>query len=93
MFAIQNQTTGKFLYGTDYRYHPPHQKTSLAQMLTYATLAQAKFDYISRRCGKDYRVVCLKSVQVKRVIDFNSAYGYEVFNEDWRENDGTEDSH
>lgn len=28
MFAIQNIKTGKFLYGTDYRYRPPHQRTS-----------------------------------------------------------------
>lgn len=46
MFAIQNQRTGKFLYGTDYR------------------------------CGKDYRIVVLKSVEVERVIDYDCEEGY-----------------
>lgn len=27
-YAIQNQRTKKFVTGTDYRYHPPHQITS-----------------------------------------------------------------
>ena len=29
MFAIQNQRTGKFLYGTDYRYNPPTTENEL----------------------------------------------------------------
>lgn len=33
MFAIQNIKTGKFLYGTDYRYRPPHQRTSNTKKL------------------------------------------------------------
>lgn len=34
MFAIQNIKTGKFLYGTDYRYRPPHptRKCSLTAL-------------------------------------------------------------
>ena len=71
MFAIQNIKTGKFLYGTDYRYRPPHQRTSKTKMLTYSSIAEAAHDFwVKRKCGKDYRIVVLKSVEVKRVIDY-----------------------
>lgn len=84
MFAIQNIKTGKFVYGTDYRYFPPHQRTSRNQDLTYDALAYAKSDFTHRQCGKQYRVVCLKTIEVKRVIDFDSEDGYDIFTEDWR---------
>lgn len=45
MFAIQNIKTGKFLYGTDYRYRPPHQRTSKTKMLTYSSIAEAAHDF------------------------------------------------
>ena len=83
MYAILNIKTSKCLYGTDYRYFPPHQRTSRNQALTYDSLARAKADFRGRRCGKDYRVVCLKTIEVKRVIDFNTEDGYKIFNEDW----------
>ena len=71
MFAIQNIKTGKFLYGTDYRYRPPHQRTSNTKMLTYSSIAEAAHDFwVKRKCGKDYRIVVLKSLEVKRVIDY-----------------------
>lgn len=71
MFAIQNIKTGKFLYGTDYRYRPPHQRTSNTKMLTYSSIAEAAHDFwVKRKCGKDYRIVALKSVEVKRAIDY-----------------------
>ena len=92
MFAIQNIKTGKFLCGTDYRYFPPHQRTSRNQALTYDSLARAKADFRGRRCGKDYRVVCLKIIGVKRVIDFDTENGYEIFNEDWGDEGGEENS-
>lgn len=38
-----------------------------------------------RRCGKDYRIVVLKTVEVKRVIDFDCDEGYEIRNSDWKE--------
>ena len=76
MFAIQNQRTGKFLYGTDYRYNPPRQRTSFNEMCTYPDLRYAVADYNHRRCGKDYRIVVLKSVEVKRVIDYDCEEGY-----------------
>ena len=84
MFAIQNIKTGKFVYGTDYRYFPPHQRTSHNQALTYETLAYAKSDFQYRQCGKQYRVVCLKTIEGKRVIDLDFEDGYDIFTEDWR---------
>lgn len=78
MFAIQNVKTGKFMYGTDFRYGGPHhQRTSHNEMRTYSNLAQAKYDFIHRQCGKDYRIVVLKTVAVKRVIDFDTPVGYD----------------
>lgn len=83
MSAIQNIKTGDFLYGTDYRYFPPHQRTSRNQALTYDSLARAKADFRGRRCGKNYRVVCVKTLEVKRVINFDTKTGYEIYDEDW----------
>ena len=68
MFAIQNIKTGKFVYGTDYRYFPRHQRTSFNQMLTYDEYYFAECDFLSRGCSKDYRIVELEPVKVKRVL-------------------------
>jgi hypothetical protein len=38
-------------------------------MLTYADYESAKIDFRTRGCGKDYRIVVLKTVEVKRVIE------------------------
>ena len=38
MYAIQNIRTGKFVYGTDYRFYPPHQRTSKTNCLHTALL-------------------------------------------------------
>ena len=92
MLAIQNIKTGEFVYGTDYRYSPPRQRTSLNQVRTYENLAQAKSDYLCRRCGKNYRIVCLKRVEVKRVIDFDSDGEYHITGKDWRNTGGKENA-
>lgn len=68
MYAIQNIKTGKFVYGTDYRYYPRRQRTSFEKMLTYDELFFAECDFKSRRCGRDYRIVELEPVKVKRVL-------------------------
>ena len=48
-----------------------HQRTSNTKMLTYSSIAEAAHDFwVKRKCGKDYRIVVLKSVEVKRVIDY-----------------------
>lgn len=78
MFAIQNIKTGKFVTGTDYRYYPPRQRTHKNQMLTYGDLYSAKSDFNYRSCGKDYRIVCLKTIEVKRIIDYDSPGEYKV---------------
>lgn len=83
MFAIQNIKTGKFVFGTDYRHHPPHQRTSDHRVLTFDNLATAKIEYRTRRCSKNYRVVCLKPVEVKAIIPFNSGDTYDHTTEDW----------
>lgn len=77
MFAIQNQRTGKFMFGTDYRYNPPQQRTSIDEMRTYHDLRGAVLDYNNRKCGKDYRIVVLKPVEVERVIDYAEHSAYE----------------
>lgn len=83
MYAIQNIKTGKFVYGTDYRYFRPgkkhNQRTSKNQMLTYADYFQAAEDFRTRGCGKDYRIVVLKTVEVKRVIDFDMLDRYMTY--------------
>lgn len=83
MFAIQNIKTGKFVTGTDYSYQPPHQITEFNQALTYNTLARAKSDFIDRRCGRNYRVVCIKPIEVRSVIDFDCDHKYRIYHEDW----------
>jgi hypothetical protein len=71
MYAIQNIRTGKFVYGTDYRFYPPHQRTSKTKLLTYSSLAEAAHDFwVKRKCGKDYRIVVLEKVKVERTFDY-----------------------
>jgi len=57
MFVIINRKTGLFVYGTDYRYYPPHQRTSDEIALTFETYEYAEVAFRTRRCGKDYRIV------------------------------------
>lgn len=56
-FAIKNIKTGKFVFGTDYRYFPPRQRTSTDKMLLYDSREDAEIDFIHRRCNKNYCVV------------------------------------
>ena len=74
MYAIQNTKTGKFVFGTDHRYPVNNrgtrrQRTSCERMLTYEDYPEAKAELLARRCGKDYKVVVLGTIKVKRVID------------------------
>lgn len=71
MYAIQNINTGKFVCGTDYRFHPPHQRTSKSEMLTYSTLAEVSHAFwVKRKCGKNYRIVKLKKPEVEKTFDY-----------------------
>lgn len=69
MYAIINVKTGKFVFGTDYRYHPCRQRTSKNCMLTYDSLYAVQTDFMSRKCGKDYKIAVLKSPELKRLIE------------------------
>ena len=76
MYAIMNIKTGKFVYGTDYRKgtNPKNnrtfnQRTSKAKMLTFADLEEAELAFKIRGCGNDYRIVVLKTIEVKRIIE------------------------
>ena len=60
MYAIQNRKTKKFVYGTDYRYYPRHQRTAFDRVITYDSYESAKHDFIHRGCGKDYQIVAIK---------------------------------
>ena len=57
MWAIRNKRTKKWLYGTDYRYYPRHQRTSEDRVLTWETEEQAVREMKWRGCGKDYEAV------------------------------------
>ena len=57
MYAIRNKRTCLWLYGTDYRYNPPHQRTDYRQALTYPDKESAELDFKHRKCGKDYEIV------------------------------------
>ena len=87
MYAIQNVKTGKFVYGTDYRYHPHRQRTSKNQMLTYEDLLDAKYDFLHRKCGKDYKIVVLETVKVKRIIEPPRGYD-DLSHSDYIQSDG-----
>lgn len=69
MFAIINTRSERWLYGTDFRYHPPHQRTSKNQMLTFEDKETAKFEFKRRQCNKDYRIAVLKTVEIKKLLD------------------------
>lgn len=70
MFAIMNIKTNKFVYGTDYRYYLPRQKTSKDRLVIFETfeMANIAINHI-RKCGKNYRVVELEPIKVKRIIE------------------------
>ena len=69
MYAIQNIKTKKFVWSTDYRNIPYKQRTSKEQVLTYEWLRQAQIDFYHRRCGKAYRIVKLKQIEVEQIIE------------------------
>ena len=85
MFAIRNTKTGKFVCGTDYRYLPHHQRTSSEQLLTYATLASVKRDFIHRQCGGDYYIVEIDAPVVRAVVPKQSGAPrpYSIEDNDW----------
>ena len=63
-YAIQNRRTGKFVMGTDWRFHPPHQITDAHAGMMFTQRFDAEITLASRRCGDDYRVVEVKPLEV-----------------------------
>lgn len=64
-YAIQNKRTGKFVYGTDYRYgKTAHQFTDEEIGLLFASRSEAELIMQSRRCGKCYHVVEVEPLKV-----------------------------
>lgn len=59
-YCIMNKRTGLLVYGTDYRYSPPHQRTGLHQALTFPDRRKAELAFEERCCGKDYKIVKVK---------------------------------
>ena len=66
MYAIRNKRTGKWLYGTIYRYNyhraghgrtSRRQRTSNERCMTWETRQQAEIELVARGCGEDYEVV------------------------------------
>ena len=57
MWAIRNKRTRKWVYGTDRRYWPRHQRTSEDKALIFENKEDARYEMKHRQCGKDYEVV------------------------------------
>lgn len=66
MFAILNKITGKWVYGTDYRYKPSRQRTSVHEALIFDSRSNAEHEFKMRRCGRNYEVV---EVELKEVTE------------------------
>ncbi len=73
MYAIMNIKTGKFVYSTYYTRRRNtriyNQRTSKNKMITYADLEEAERAFKMRGCGNDYRIVVLKTIEVKRILE------------------------
>jgi len=57
MYAIRNKRTKKWLFGTDRRYHPWHQRTAEDRALILPDFDTAKLEFLARQCNKDYEIV------------------------------------
>lgn len=57
MWVIRNKRTKKWVYGTDFRYHPYHQRTSEDKAMVWEHYEEALFEFNRRNCGKDYELV------------------------------------
>lgn len=69
MYAIKNKITGQWLYGTNYRGYPPIQRISNRQALIFETLEDAECEFKRRECGKDYKIVEVKLLDIKEWIE------------------------
>lgn len=69
MYAIVNVKTGKFVYGTDYCFGKPKQRTSKNRMFTRDDLFGIQSEYLTRKCGENYKIALLKPVEIERLIE------------------------
>lgn len=85
MFAIQNIKTGKFLYGTDYRYRPPHQRTSNTNVLNVIDSEAARGDVV--------RLAATKAAALLITVyeGDGSGTGRQTAADSWQENRRTAD--
>lgn len=83
MYAIRNRKTKKWVYRTDYRYHPPHQITTDEKLLIFADLEEALMSAYTRKCGSDYEVVKI-NVEVKDISDEEIEIFVESLDNDWK---------
>lgn len=60
MYAIRNKKTKKWLFGTDRRYFPPHQRTADDRVLIFSDRKCAEIEMTSRRCNKNYEIVAVR---------------------------------
>jgi hypothetical protein len=67
MWAIRNNRTKKWLYGTNFdRNGRPQQRTSSERVMTWDEYSSAEIEYQRRKCGKDYKIVPVKIEEVNR---------------------------
>lgn len=59
-YAIRNKRTKKYVFGTDYRYNPRHQRTDPDIGLIFRTEQDAMLEMRIRGCGKQYEVVAVR---------------------------------
>lgn len=63
MYAIRHKSSWKYVFGTDYRYSPPHQFCSYEKAILFETEEQAALDMTIRRVSeKLYEVVPVELV-------------------------------
>lgn len=58
MYTIRNKKTKKWVYGTDYRYYPPHQRTAFDRALLFDSYEKAQRYFVVYDCNKKrYEIV------------------------------------
>lgn len=69
MYVIINAKTNEFVYGTDYNYSPPHQRTSDCEALLFDAFEAAAFSLLNRQCGREYKIAEIEMISVKRILE------------------------
>lgn len=72
MCAIRNKKTNKWVYGTDFRYDPTHQRTSNFRAITYANEFYAESDFKHRQCSQALYEIVPVELKVVEKSDTNT---------------------